>query len=106
MGHKKAMNREPEQTEKCVPADDLKEMKSSALSIRRKLDDTGIDNVENVMEEYHGLVDRFYQSNEHLMAPQQYRVARHDFDYFMRLLNLAIHYSDSSLGGDRTAPEA
>jgi hypothetical protein len=39
------------------------------------------------------MMDRFYQGNEHLVAPQQYEAAKQDFEYFLRLLDLAIHYS-------------
>lgn len=44
------------------------------------------------MQEYAVLVDRFYEANEHLMAPQQYRAAKVDSEYFLRLLDLAIQY--------------
>lgn len=94
-----AKKRDPqkaEQKDKCVSVNDLKEMKSSALSIRRKLDDTTIFRVQNVMEEYYALVDRFYQAHEHLMSLQQCRTAKHDFEYFVLLLDLAIHYSATS----------
>ena len=82
-----------DQKEKSISIDDLKEMKSSALSIPRKLDDTRFDNIPNVIEESHALVDRFYQANKHRMTPEQCAVAKHDFEYFKRLLDLAIHYS-------------
>jgi len=40
-------------------------------------------------------VDRFYQVEEHL-APHQYRAAKQDFEYFIRLVDLAIQYSATS----------
>ena len=80
-----------EQKEKDVSVDDLREMKSYALTIPRKLDDARFDNMPNVIEESHALVDRFYQSNKHLMSPQQYAFAKHNFEYFLWLLDLAIH---------------
>ena len=80
-----------EQKERGVSIDDLREMKSYALTIPRKLDDARFDNMPNVIEESQALVDRFYQSNKHLMSPQQYAFAKHNFEYFLWLLDLAIH---------------
>jgi len=37
-------------------------------------------------------MDRFYEENKHLMAPQQYEAAKIDFEYFMRLIDLAVEY--------------
>ena len=68
---KKRNPKKAEQKEKTVSIDDLKEMKSSALAIRRKLDDTSIYNVQNVMEQYYVLVDQFAQAHEHFMSPEQ-----------------------------------
>ena len=42
-------------------------------------------------QEYVALVDRFYEVSEHL-APHQYEVAKKDFEYFMRLVDLAVAY--------------
>jgi hypothetical protein len=53
------------------------------------------------MPEYSALVDCFYQANEHLMAPQQYRTAKVDFEYFLQLLELAIQYSATGEQSDR-----
>ena len=83
-----------EQKKNHISVADLKEMKSAALSLQRKLDDTSFDNVPNVIDECHALVDRFYQANKHRMTPQQCELAKHDFEYFKRLLDLAIHYSE------------
>ena len=80
-----------EQKEQGVSVDDLKEMKSHALTIPRKLDDAKFDSMPNIIEESQALVDRFYQSNKHLMSPQQCELAKHNFEYFLWLLDLAIH---------------
>jgi hypothetical protein len=39
---------------------------------------------------WHQMVDRFYQKNEDMMSPQQYEMAKGDFEYFMRLVDLAM----------------
>jgi len=37
-------------------------------------------------------VDRLYEENKNLMAPQQYEAAKKDFEYFMRLIELVEEY--------------
>ena len=83
--------------------DNLQEIKLSALSILERIKST--DNVydQNAMGEYTSLVKRFYRDNKQFMAPQQYWMAKHDFEYFMRLLDLAIHYSAMSGQRDKGA---
>ena len=92
---KKPEPKKAEQKEMSVSIDALKEMKSSALAIRRELDDTTIYSVQNVMEQYYVLVDQFAQAHEHFISPEQCRVAKHDFEYFMLLIDLAIHHSET-----------
>jgi hypothetical protein len=74
----------------------LQEIKLSALAILVRINSTDTADVQNAMGEYAALVDRFYRDNENLMAPQQHRAAKQDFEYFMRLLELAIQYSATS----------
>jgi hypothetical protein len=38
------------------------------------------------------LLSRFYEENEDLIAIQQYKAAKQDYEYFMRLVDLAYHY--------------
>ena len=66
----------------------LYEIKRKAHSIEPYLD--GSD--ENAKANYEDLVDRFYQENEEMMAPQQYEAAKKDVEYFLRLLALAMAY--------------
>lgn len=70
----------------------LAEMKVSALGILERLHSNYTVDVQSAMQEYVALVDRFYQENEEMVAPQQYEVAKKDFEYFLRLLDLAIAY--------------
>lgn len=48
------------------------------------------------------VVDRFSPENVHLLAPLQYRAAKVNFEYFLRLLELAIHYSGMGGEGDQS----
>lgn len=66
----------------------LCEIKLKALSMEPYLE--GCD--EKSKETYWDLVDRFYQENEEMIAPQQYEAAKKDFEYFMRLVDLAMAY--------------
>ena len=51
-----------------------------------------IESIKAAEKELHQLVDRFYRENEDMIAPQQYEAAKRDFEYFMRLVELAIAY--------------
>ncbi|HUS87976.1 MAG TPA: hypothetical protein VMW91_01170 [Desulfosporosinus sp.] len=70
----------------------IAQMKQKALSIYTKLQSPDPQEVQAAMGEYLQLVDRFYHENEHLIAPQQYEAAKKDFEYFMRLIDLAVAY--------------
>ena len=67
----------------------LKDIKLSAQGILERLNGTDPGDVQTAMTEYSTLVDRFYQVCEHL-APHQYKAAKQDFEYFMRLVDLAM----------------
>lgn len=69
----------------------LEEMKRSALGILKRLHSNDTVDVQSAMQEYVALIDRFYQVSEHL-APRQYEAAKKDYEYFLRLLDLAIAY--------------
>lgn len=69
----------------------LKDIKLSAQGILERLNGTNPGDVQAAMTVYSALVDRFYQVSEHL-APHQYEAAKKDFEYFMRLVDLAYHY--------------
>jgi len=68
------------------------QMKQEVLSIYNKLQSPDPVEVKAAMGEYLQLVDRFYEENEYLLAPQQHAKAKKDFEYFMRLVELAEEY--------------
>ena len=68
------------------------QMKQEALSIYTKLQSPDTEEVKAAMGEYLQLVDRFYEENKYLMAPEQYGTAKKDFEYFMVLVELAEEY--------------
>jgi hypothetical protein len=83
--------------EECVPLDVLIEMKISALRILGKIRSDDTQEAQDAMENYVALVDRFYQVNEHFMVSEQCMAAKQDAEYFIHLLDLAIHYSATSV---------
>ena len=75
-------------------------LKQETLSIYTKLQSPDAEEVKAAMADYLQLVDRFYEENEYLMAPQQHAKAKKDFEYFMRLIELAEEYhKDSKVSG-------
>ena len=66
-------------------------IKAEVFNIQERLNSTDAQVVKDAMEDYLKLVDIFYGENEDLMAPQQYEAAKRDFEYFMRLVELAYH---------------
>ena len=73
-------------------SDKTAQMKQEALSLSNRLQSSDDAEVKAAMGEYLQLVNRFYEENEHLMAPQQYEAAKKDFEYFLRLIELAQEY--------------
>jgi hypothetical protein len=101
---KKRDPQKAEQKEKSVLGSVLKEIKSSAFRIRWKMtsDLASIEDDQKAQQEYEALVDRFYEVTKEYVPSQQYQAAKHDFEYFLRLLDLAIHYfEDTEEGVDR-----
>jgi len=75
-------------------------LKQEAISIYQRLQSPDADEVKAAMGEYLQLVDRFYEENKYLMAPEQYGTAKKDFEYFMVLVELAEEYhKDSKVSG-------
>ena len=70
----------------------LEEMKITTLGILARLHSNDTVDVQSAMQEYVALVERFHQENEELMAPEHCKAAKQDFEYFLRLLDLAIAY--------------
>jgi len=68
------------------------QMKQEAIGIYNRLQSPDAEEVKAAMVEHLQLVDRFYEDNNHCLAPQQYEAAKKDFEYFMRLIDLALAY--------------
>jgi hypothetical protein len=79
----------------------LRDIKAKALQILRLYDGDYGQWIEKTKDEYAALVDRFYQENEDNMAIQQYEMAKSDFEYFMRLVDLAEAYYSDGVEGEK-----
>lgn len=65
-----------------------------------RADGSDAEKVKVAQEAYHELLDGFYEEYQDMMAPQQYKAAKKDFEYLMRLVDLAItYYRDGVEGG-------
>jgi len=70
-------------------SDKTAHMLQKTLSILGKLQSMKGEDFTEGRKEYLQLVDQFYAENEQHMAPQQYRAAQVDVEYFLRLIILA-----------------
>jgi hypothetical protein len=84
------------QRKEIVSVDTMKEMKSSALSIRRKLYDSRILQRSKRYGAILCSCRSILPGAEALASPEQCSIAKHDFEYFLLLLDLTIHYSVKS----------
>ena len=73
-------------------------IKAEVFNIQERLNSTDAQVVKDAMEDYLMLADIFYSENEEMMAPQQYEAAKKDFEYFMRLVELAYYYFENMEG--------
>jgi len=44
------------------------------------------------MGEHQQREDRFYEENKYSIAPEQYKAANKDFEYFIRRIELTVEY--------------
>lgn len=59
-----------------------------------RADGSDAENVKVAQEAYHELLDGFYEEYQDMLAPQQYRAAKDDPDYFLMLINLALYHEE------------
>ena len=81
-------------------AQSLREIQRSTFDLLTRLKGADAEQAQTILQEYLTLVDRFRQVSAHL-APHQYKAAKEDAEYFLRLLDLAIQYEAK---GDHNEP--
>ena len=72
----------------------ITEIRHTVFHLRLQYDRTGDDSeAPRIFQIAHEqLLNRFYEENEDLISIQQHKAAKTDFEYFMRLVDLAYHY--------------
>jgi hypothetical protein len=67
-------------------------IRRSAIFLKPSLksEDPGV--VEEAKQAYKDLVDRFYSETSDYMPLSQYKAAKRNFEYFLRLIDLALAY--------------
>ena len=72
--------------------DSVVHLKLSAQYIETAFLSPDPETVQAAEAEWLRLVDRFYEEHKPLITPRQYQTARMQFEYFMILLEMAIHH--------------
>lgn len=70
----------------------LRQIGLSALFFKQCLLSDNPSEVEAAKQGYKELVDRFYSKTSDYVSTQQCKAAQTDFEYFLRLINLALAY--------------
>jgi len=70
----------------------VQDIKDSAERIEGALLGSDITAIKTAEAALGQLVDRFCRENEDMLTPLQCRIARQDYEYFRRLVDLALAY--------------
>jgi hypothetical protein len=62
--------------------------------IKKELTGSDAEKVKVSQDAYQELLDGFYEEYQDILAPEQYRAAKDDPDYFLVLIQLAYHDQD------------
>lgn len=71
--------------------DSLKDLLITIQCIQKELKGPDAEKAKAAQGAYHELLDGFYEEYQDKMAPQQYKAAKDDPDYFLVLIQLAYH---------------
>jgi hypothetical protein len=72
--------------------DEITQIGIEALCILKRLQSDDADTVKTAMKDHLKLVDLFYRENYDIIASPQYETAKKDYEYFLRLVCLALEY--------------
>ncbi len=70
----------------------LQDIKGTAVRLLETLMGTDIESIKRAETALQQLVDRFYRENGDIVALQQHKAAKKDFEYFIRLVVVAMAY--------------
>jgi len=69
----------------------LQDLLVTIQCLKKELTGSDTEKVKVAQEAYQELLDGFYEEYQDMIAPQQYRAAKDDPDYFLVLIQLAYH---------------
>lgn len=69
----------------------LQDLLVTILCIQKELKGSDTEKAKTAQEAYQELLEGFYEEYQDKMAPQQFRAAKDDPDYFSVLIQLAYH---------------
>jgi hypothetical protein len=70
----------------------LQGLKQSAIILKLSLESDDPEEIEAARHAHKDLVDRFYSETSDYMPLSQYKASERDFEYFLRLIDLALAY--------------
>lgn len=75
-----------------TPTDSMFEIKAAVLDLEKYLLSKDKVVVIRAQGKYEKLIDRFFQENENLLAPQQRKACIRNMGYFLSLIESAIEH--------------
>ena len=72
----------------------LKDLLVTIQCLQKELAGSDAEKVKVAQDAYRELLDGFYEEYLDMMAPEQYKAAKDDPDYFLVLIQLAYHDQD------------
>jgi len=85
----------------------LKDRLITIQCLKKELTGSDAEKVKVAQDAYRELLDGFYEEYLDMMAPEQYRAAKDDPDYFLVLIKLAYHNQEQKNvdnGGEQSLP--
>ena len=70
----------------------INRIKQSAIVLKKSLRSEAPEEFEAARHAHKDLVDRFYSETADYMPLSQHKAAERDFEYFLRLIDLALAY--------------
>ena len=75
----------------------LKDLLVTIQCLKKELAGSDAEKVKVAQDAYRELLDGFYEEYLDMMAPEQYKAAKDDPDYFIVLIQLAYYYQDKGI---------
>jgi hypothetical protein len=70
----------------------INRLKQSAIILKPSLESEDPEEIEAARHAHKDLVDRFYSETSDYVPLSQFKAAERDFEYFLRLIDLALAY--------------